>query len=216
MKPVLWSVLAFAVLSAPALAADGDFRLGVTAGTLGIGPEVGFRPSDHFGLRANATFFSLGHGLTVDDIDYHGKVKLRSFGLMADVFPFGGGFHLSAGARVNGNKARATATPDEPIEIGDTVYDPAAVGTLAGGLKTKTFAPQLTLGFSGKRARGFNFGVEAGALFQGTVRVRPLTLTSTLGVVSQADLDRARADLQDKVDDYKVWPILQLRLGYRF
>jgi hypothetical protein len=56
--------------------------------------------------------------------------------------------------------------------------------------------------------------VEAGALFQGRVKLNRFTATTSL--ISAADLERERADLQDDVDDYKVYPILQLTLGYRF
>jgi len=187
---------------------------GVTGGTLGIGPEAGYRFSNTVGLRANATFLSVSHGFDSDDIDYDGKVKLKSAGAMVDVYPFGGGFFLSGGARINGNKGRAVATPTAPVEINGTTYTPAQIGTLRGRAETKNFAPQLTLGYAGKLREGFFFGFEAGALFQGRVRLPALTSTGT--GVGLADLNAERADLEDDIDDYKVYPILQLRIGYRF
>ena len=57
--------IAFAVLAAlaatPALAQEQNSTIsaGVTAGTLGIGPEAGFRFSDTVGVRASATFFGI-------------------------------------------------------------------------------------------------------------------------------------------------------------
>ena len=56
--------------------------------------------------------------------------------------------------------------------------------------------------------------MEAGALFQGKVRINRFTTTSSL--IRPADLERERRDLQDDVDKYKVYPILQLTAGYRF
>jgi hypothetical protein len=65
---------------------------------------------------------------------------------MVDLFPSGGGFVVSGGVRINGNKGRAVATPAGPQEIGDRVYTPAQIGTLRDRPETKNFAPQLTLG----------------------------------------------------------------------
>jgi hypothetical protein len=202
--------------ASPAFAqsATGHFYGGVTGGTLGIGPELGYRASDMFGVRANATFLNVSHGFDSNDLDYDGKVKLKSGGLMLDLFPFRGGFRVSAGGRLNGNGGRVVATPQRSVTVGRTTYTPAQIGTLRGTAETKDFAPALTLGWAGTNTQGFIFGVEAGALFQGRVKLNRFTATTSL--ISAADLERERADLQDDVDDYKVYPILQLTLGYRF
>ncbi|BBD98598.1 hypothetical protein SAMIE_1020990 [Sphingobium amiense] len=212
---------AAALLSAPAFAAqDDDARLyaGITGGTLGIGPEVGYRLSKNIGIRANASFLSISHGFESDDIEYDGKVKLQSFGAMLDVYPFGGGFRLSGGFRINGNKARATAEPSGgTYDINGTTYTAAEIGTLRANTDIKNFAPALTLGYGGGLSSGFVFGVEAGALFQGRVRIKPLTYTGTLDSAElRADLEAERQSVQDDIDGYKVYPILQLTIGYRF
>ena len=192
--------------------------LGITGGTLGVGPEAGYRFSNTFGVRANATFLGLSHGFDSDDIAYDGKLKLRSAGAMVDVYPFGGGFRLSGGLRINGNRARVTATPTQPTEIGDIVYSPAQIGTLTGRARVKDVAPALTLGYGGSMRSGFMFGIEAGALFQGTVRIQNFTATGNLAnnAAFLQQLEEERRELQDDVNDYKVYPILQLSIGYRF
>jgi hypothetical protein len=103
--------------SAPDAAAG--VTVGVTGGTLGIGPEVAYRFSDTFGLRGNVTFLSVSRGVNSNDIDYDGKLKLGSGGLMVDVFPMGGGLRISGGARINSNKVRLRATPTSEVEVGD-------------------------------------------------------------------------------------------------
>jgi hypothetical protein len=117
-----------------------------TGGTLGIGPEGGYRFSKAVGVRANATFLSISRGFDRDEVDRDGEVKLKPGGAMMALFPSEGGFFVSGGARINGNKGRAVATPAGPQEIGDRVYTPAQIGTLRGRAETKNFAPQLTLG----------------------------------------------------------------------
>ena len=211
------ALAAVGLVSAPAMAADDDnsrFSVGVTGGTLGIGPEVSYRLSEGFGLRANATFLSISHGIDSDGINYDGKLKLGSGGVMLDAYPFGGGFRVSGGLRINGNKARAVATPTTNVDVGGTNYTPAHVGTLSARAVVKDVAPALTLGYGGGLSGGLAFGVEAGALFQGKVKIRDVK--SSTGLIAQADLDREAASIQDDIDNYKIYPIVQLTLGYRF
>ncbi|HWI85352.1 MAG TPA: hypothetical protein VNT42_03380 [Sphingomonas sp.] len=217
MRTIAVLLLAGAALPVMAQSPEADkgrLSVGITGGTLGIGPEIGFRPSSHFGVRANATFLSIHRGFDSDDISYRGKVKLQSGGVMLDAYPFGGGFRVSAGARTNSNKARVIATPTQPTEVGGTLYTPAQIGTLTGHADTKNFAPALTVGYGGKLREGFHFGVEAGALFEGRVRIRQFQSSS--GLISPADLEDERQSIQDDVDKYKVYPILQFIVSYRF
>lgn len=196
----------------------GNFSARITAGTLGIGPELGYRFSETVGVRAAASFLSINQGFESDGIDYDGNVRLRSGGAMFDVYPFGGGFRLSAGGRFNGNRARLVATPTQDVEIDDETYTPAEVGTLTGLATVKSFAPALTLGYGGSLRRGFVFGIEGGVLFQGALRVEEFTSTGTLA--NDPDFRQAledeRQELQQDAEDYKLYPILQLSLGYRF
>ncbi len=212
-------------VAAPAMAQDAatdpasTVSVAVTAGTLGIGPEVGFRFADHIGIRGNATFLGVNADYDSDDITYDGKLKLKSFGAMVDVYPFGGSFRVSGGARINRNYARLNASPTgTSVEVGGETYTQAQVGTLTGRAEVKKFAPALTLGWSGSNRRGFMFAIEAGALFQGSVRVREFTSTGTLqnNATFRASLEDERRSLQDDVDDYKVYPILQASIGWRF
>jgi len=222
------ALLAAASLSAvPAFAQGDDARvsLGVTAGTLGIGPEAGFRVSEIIGVRANATFFSFSHNIHSHDTRYDAKVKLCSGGAMLDVYPFGGGFRISGGLRVNGNKGRGAGVPNDGTSytIDGATYTAAAIGTLHAETDIDKLAPALTLGYSGGLSKGLTVGIEAGALFQGRVRVKSLTVTGlcadiTLGPCSTfaADLEAERQSVNDDINDYKVYPVLQVTLGFRF
>lgn len=210
-----------ATTSLSAYAKDGDnarLRVGITGGTLGIGPEVGYRVSEMFGVRANATFLSISRDIDSSGINYDGKAKLKSGGVMVDVFPFGGGFRLSGGLRINGNEARVVASPTQPVFIGDNPipYTPSEIGTLRTETDLKSLAPTLTLGYGGGLSKGLVFGIEAGAMFQGKMKIKPLSYTgSAIGAIA-ADLERERQEIEDDIDNFKVYPILQFSLGYRF
>lgn len=219
-----------ASVSAPALAQiqedDARFKVGVTGGTLGVGPEVSYRVSETIGVRGNATFFSISRDIDSDDITYDANLKLKSGGLMLDVYPFGGGFRISGGARINGNKASGVGSPNAGanFEIDGTTYTAEEIGTLTAETDIKNFAPTLTIGYGGGLSRGLVFGVEAGVLFQGSAQVKPLTFTGLCAQSSPpsscstlaADIEAERLSVNADLNDYKLYPILQLSIGYRF
>lgn len=221
MKYIMFGIAAVAAsaIALPAAAQEeGKIAVGVTGGTLGIGPEVSFRPSENFGVRANATFFGLSREVESDGVVYDGSLDLQSFGAMVDVYPFGGGFRISGGARISDNGVGLVATPTGPLEIGDETFTAAEIGILTGEIETNNFAPTLTLGWAGGRSRGVKFGIDAGVMFQGTPEVTQLSATGTLA--NDADFRAALADerseIEADIDNFKLYPIVQLSLGYRF
>lgn len=200
------------LLSTPAFAGP-IVSAGVTGGTLGVGPQVGVRGKT-VGVRADATFLSLGGHFTTDDLRYRGRVHLKSGGATVDVYPFGGGFRLSAGGRYNGNTAHAHAMPMSDTRIGGKVFTPEQIGALTGTADVHTIAPVLTLGYGGKPRHGLFFGIDGGVLFQGRVHISDYT--SSTGLVPRERLDAERDSLQHDVDKCRVYPIVQLSVGYRF
>ncbi|WP_242116104.1 hypothetical protein [Sphingomonas lacusdianchii] len=194
------------------------FSAAVAAGSLGIGPEIGWRLSDHVGIRGGANFLNVSASFEPEDVSFDGKIKLNSFGAMVDVYPFGGNFRLSGGARINNNEIGLAATPNVDVEINGNEYSPQEVGTLSTSAAPKKFSPALTFGWSGKNRRGFMVGVESGVLFQGSFKIDPLTSTGTArnDATFRADLEAERLSLQKDVDKVKVYPIFQFAIGYRF
>lgn len=215
--------------AAGAQADDGEksrFRVGLTAGTLGIGPEISYRFSDYLGVRGNATFLSLSRSLDSNDITYDAKLKLQSGGAMLDIYPFKGGFRVSGGLRLNGNLARGVGQPNDGsgFAINGNEYTAAEIGTLRAETEIRNTAPSLTIGYGGGLSRGFVFGVEAGILFQGSVEVGKLSTSGLCAGTAPpqncatlaGDLDAERRSVNEDISKYNVWPILQLSVGYRF
>jgi hypothetical protein len=214
----LWVLTALAAGAAPACAADGVWTFGLSGGTQGAGPEVAYRAGEYFALRANVGYLPYNRDQTVNQISYSGKLKLNSVGVVADWYPVGGGFRISAGARSNNNKIDLAATPANPVTVGNSTYTPAQVGTLSGTVKGNDFAPMLSLGYGGALARGFTFGAELGVMFQGSPKVQNYRATGMLASdpTFQSDLQIERARVQDRVHSYQYWPIAQIELLYRF
>jgi hypothetical protein len=202
--------------------ADGDagtgFSVGVTGGTLGLGLEAGYRFNERLGVRANGDSYNYDKTTTSGDFDIDGKAKLKSFGVAVDFYPFGGSFRVSAGLRSNKNKFDGEGAPNAAtVDVGGDTYTAAEVGVLTGSARFKKTVPSLTVGWGGKFNTGLHFGVDLGVMAQGT----PKLAASSSGTLAsnptfQASLDDQLAEWQHDVKDYKLWPILQLHLAYRF
>lgn len=193
-------------------------HVAVSAGTLGFGPEAGYRFGT-LGVRGSATLFSFSKDIDSDDINYDGKLKLRSFGLAVDIYPSEGGFRISPGVRINRNRVELRATPSSDVEIGGETYSPDEVGKISGEVRGRRLAPTLTIGYGNDGgSSGIYFGADVGAMLQGSPKVRKLRTTGLLATNAafQADLVEERRSIEDDIGKFKVYPILQLALGLRF
>jgi hypothetical protein len=213
-----WFVLGSCAAIAPVTAQERSWTLGVTGGTLGVGPELAYRLGPRVGMRANAGFLSVSRNEEVDDIDYDGDLKLNSFGAMVDWYPTGGGLRLSAGARINNNEIEIVGSPTTSVTVGGNTYTPQQVGTLSGTLAGDDFVPVLTLGYGGTLAQGFTLGAELGVMWQGKMKIDNLRTTGLLASAAQfqADVEREEQSIEDELDGYELWPILQIEFLYRF
>ncbi|WP_126665586.1 hypothetical protein [Croceibacterium ferulae] len=216
---VQFSVLA-ATLPAVAGAQDASpvVTLGITGGSLGVGPEIGYRPIPALGFRASANFLKLSHDVDVDDIDYNGDLHLRSYGATADLYPFESAFRLSAGLRISRNRVDLLATPLSPVSIGGTTYSPEKIGSIQAEVRARDVAPTLTIGVARNQSRGFAWSLDAGVMLHGTPRTDNLQVTGELASnpFLQDDLARERAEIEAEIDNYKVYPLVQLAVGYTF
>jgi hypothetical protein len=206
------------LLAAPAIAQDSQWSLGLIGGTLGVGPQLAFRPGPHVGVRANAAFLSISRDEDIDDIDYDGEADLKSYGAMLDWFPTGGGLRISVGGRVNNTEIDLVGRPTTSVTVGNTTYTPQQIGTLSGAVTTDDFAPLVTFGYGGTLSEGFTIGAEVGVLFQGKPEIGNLRATGLLASTPQlqADIDREEREIEDDLSDYDMWPIVQVEFLYRF
>lgn len=207
---------------APAMAEEAEqgsgFSVGLTGGTNGLGLEAGYRFNSRFGVRANATNYKYDKTLDSADFDIDGKARLKSVGALVDLYPFGGSFRISAGMRSNKNRFGGIASPiGSTVDLGDDTYTAAEVGDLTGTVRFKKTVPTATLGWGGKFKTGLHFGVELGVVAQGSAQ---LSATSSGTLASdpafQTDLDDKLAEWEDDAKDYKLWPVIQVHLLYRF
>ena len=184
----------------------------------------------------------LGDYMAITD----GTIKSKHIGLLVDIYPFGdtwflGGWRLSAGYMIGemNIKANLTGKVDElpsdevQFQLGDTYYKYLG-NTLNGTAKAKWdfSGPYVGTGFDLGLFRGFKIFMDAGVVF--TSKAAELSLDvptdnlqqSNTGLpgswttvnISQLDdaKDEALSDAQEKLDEYKFFPMVKLGFMYRF
>jgi hypothetical protein len=222
MRTFVAAALAVALLASAARAqtspfAADAFGLGPTAGTLGVGVEGSWRPGAYLGLRLDASALPFDYSRSISGIPYKFSANLRSGGPVLDVYPFGGGFRLWGGVRVDGNKADITSTPASSIRIGSNTYTPAEVGTLSGKIEYNHIAPAAGIGYAGRVTYWLELGIDAGVLYQGKPRVSLAASGSfASNPMLQADIDQARRSIQSKINASEWWPVLMVSALFHF
>lgn len=210
----------------------GGLAAGVKLGTTGLGGELVTAVTPMINVRGVVNFFDYDYDTTEDGIDYDATLELQSFGALVDLHPFKGSFRVSAGLFSNGNQAKLKASCPGQCDVGDVVIE-GDEARLDGKVDFKSAAPYLGLGFGNAMSGTGLYGIfDVGVLFQGKPKARlaasgTATVTDENGVQRQ-DVDLAndpqvqdavaeeQQSLQDDLDSYKLYPVVNLGIGYRF
>ena len=139
--------------------------------------------------------------------------------LLADWHPFANNFRFSAGVVRNDSKVKLDGTPTDEVEIGDHDYPPELVGTLTGQLDFEDMAPYIGIGFGnaiGSYQQTWSFIFDLGVIvqtFDATLQSDgPLSSDPTF----QEDVKKQEKDMQDSLDQFKIYPVLQFGMAYHF
>lgn len=216
--------LAALILSAIGLSAaataEGDFAITGGVGTMGGVVEGQFQVNDYFQLRVGANYLAFDQTIDVDEISYDGELDFSGLGAFVDLHPFGGSFFITGGAYAGGKSIDLAASSTVPVEIGGVIFTPAEYGRLEGDVSFDDVAPFVGLGFDTTFEGNGNWGVSilAGAAVFGSGDV---TLEAVGGTLSndpalQAQLDQEIQDIEEEIEDYELWPVVQVGLSYRF
>lgn len=211
-----------ALLSTACTSYAGNFGVGGTVGTTGVGVEGKLAMSDNIALRGSVTTAPFSRTETIDGVEYDADLNFTNVGGFVDLYPFKNGFHISGGAYGGDKSADLIGTPGPAttVEIGGTTYTGAQIGTLTGDVSYNDVAPFVGLGYDGfmKRSSNWSFNARAGVMFVGSPEV---DLTAAGGLVSaspmvQAELQNEIANLEAELDDYKYYPVVTLGITRRF
>jgi hypothetical protein len=202
------------VLVAALAAAAGTAQaagLGVRAGTTGVGVDYGFAVAPTLGARVGVSALNLNTDVDTSDVSYDAKAKLANVNLLLDFSP-AGPFRISAGFIANNNKFDLSGQPTSGSFQGTS---------LSGTVKPdRSFAPYLGVGYGNVWTTGVNFYVDAGVMFQGSPRVNLsvncVSASPAQCAAAQNEVAAEQRRVQDKLDKYKYYPVINLGITIGF
>lgn len=218
--------IALAVAVCAPLLAQAEIGVYAKAGTLGFGGGVGVGLTDSITARLGYTTYDYDRDLETDDVDYNGELELGGTEAMLDWHPFNGSFRVTGGVIFSRNKIDVDAKLNRDITVNGVTYDAGDLGSLDGDVKFKSTTPYIGIGWGNVAGKdgNFHFVADIGVQYLGSPRVNLNGSCSAQGVLTDpvacAELeDNVRAeedDLNDEVENYKWWPVLNIGVGYRF
>ncbi|WP_408481578.1 hypothetical protein [Paraburkholderia graminis] len=190
----------------------------VHGGTLGGGIGAALPLNSWTGVHAEFEGLGFSHSVNVNENEYDGHLKLLQGGLYLDVFPFrSSGFRLTAGALINDDELSAHAVPNAQgnYKIGDD-YVPAVGPAPSATVTLPRVMPYVGIGYGHKPvSKGFGLTFDVGVAYG-----RPRTHYNVPAIYSmfttQANIDEQEQKINDKVERYKLYPVVQLGVSYRF
>ena len=223
LKQALFASLVSFGFASSALADTGDVAIGAKASTLGFGGEVTVGLTSSFNARAGYNGYNYNGSTSQNQITYDYKLSLGSFPVMLDWYPFeNSGFRLSPGVIFNNNKVTATGSSTVPgsYTIGGTTYTTDKIGSLTGGVDFDKTVPYAGLGWGNavRKNSGLSFSFDLGVMFQGTPKVALAATNPTTQSIPafQTNLNKEIADLKDKTDKFKYYPVVSIAIAYAF
>ncbi|WP_395942958.1 hypothetical protein [Brevundimonas sp.] len=217
------AALSAAFFAPEASAQDGErsrFALGAQVGTPGAGVQALYSVNDYLVLRGGYDVLQWERDDTYNSIDYEADIDFQSPGAFVDLHPFRNGFFVSGGVYFGDRGVDLKSNPTENVNIGGVSFTPEQVGALTGRIDLESTAPFIGLGYDNTFTRGgrLGFRVLAGAAFGDAPQVDLNASGGTLSneALFQELLTQEEQDIQDQADDYKVLPVVQIGLNYRF
>jgi hypothetical protein len=209
------------------------FGVGVKAGTLGIGVQVGTALASRVNLRGGANFFTYKDTLNEDGVAFNGTLQLRSVEAKLDLFVIGG-FRVTPGLLLyndNNVSALATVPTGTSVTLGGVRYTSNPADPLRGSaaITFSKFAPTIGIGFGNllpRSARHWSLSTDLGIAFSGSPQFAlGMTGSACVGAVCQpvattpsvsANVEAERVKIQNDLKDFKYYPELSVMFGWKF
>ncbi|HJS88377.1 MAG TPA: hypothetical protein VJ738_00245 [Steroidobacteraceae bacterium] len=220
-------MLACLVAPADAGAATTEVAVAVRAGTPGAGLDLDLGLTPSFGIRVGFAGFNVNHSIDTSDVNYDGRLKLRTFTGLLDWYVFQGGFHLTAGVAGNGTKLDVVGQPSQGFyTIDGATYSSSQLGSLTGELKFgNSVAPYLGFGWGNPTGESSHLHLllDVGAIYGGTPTV---SLSAQCGPAAppgsalcnqiQSNVATEQQKLRDKANILRWYPVVNLGVAVRF
>ena len=209
--------------------------IGFVFGTLGLGGQAAVGLNRKLDVRGELNFFRISRSTVRNGITYDASIHLGNVGLLLDWFPWANGFHVSPGLLVyNGNKitGSASVTGGQFFTLNGTPYFSSTTTPVTGSatIGLNKVAPEILFGWGTllPRTRHWSVIFDAGVLFWGSPNVT-MNLTGDVCDFGQTNCRAISADptvqanikaqeqkYTSNASPYKVFPVIQFGVGYRF
>lgn len=225
LNKMRFSVVFFVlVLQAPFVISQEKscFALGVGVGTTGPSLSATYQINNYLNVRGIYANYDFDEQEVESGINYNIDIELDTFSLLLDYHPFtSSGFRLSVGAVKNGTEFRASSTQTTgTFRVGGTDFNAADVGTLNASVSYDDIAPYLGIGWGNAvmNNKNLTFSLDLGVIGMDQPDVR-LSSTGTNPAI-QANLDaeliNEERELESSLDDFDLFPVINLSLNYQF
>ncbi|KVX18297.1 hypothetical protein BGV67_27825 [Burkholderia ubonensis] len=186
--------------------------------TDGIGLGYGHAVTRYANLRTEFDGFALSRSFNAGDLRYDAHLDLYHGGLYADLFPAPSvvPFHLTAGLIIGGDNIDATATSMTGTYRINGVTVPTGGETIHAKAKFPVVRPYFGLGFGHNPShRGLSAFFDAGVAF-GKPHVDFDVPPNIVAAAGQSNVDAEEANLRDKANRLRFYPIVKIGATYRF
>lgn len=189
-----------------------------------FGVQIGYAHaiSPSFGLRGDLmTMGQRDKTFNESGTSYQGSMNWSRKALLADWFPTGGSFRLTAGATFNDVKFDLLSNgAGKSVDINGRKFSLSANDSLSVLVAMPSTTPYIGMGFGhkqGNKGWGFHsdFGGSLGKFKVTEKRTGGLVNGGALGV-TQADVDKELAEVRDGVAKLKFLPQVTVGLSYSF
>jgi hypothetical protein len=211
-------LVATLIAASPARAVNTGVDIKI--GTLGPGIEFAHGFTENVGVRLAFNTWNYSKARTEDNVDYDAKLKLRTFELLGEWYPFSGVFRFDLGVVSNGNKLDLVAKPSSggTYTFNGQTYTASQVGSAQGHVDFKKLAPYFGVGWGRGFGSGFTMTADVGVLLQGQPRS---TLSVTCGAAVNCtqltdDVQAEQVRLDDSLRNFRYYPVASIGIGYRF
>jgi len=203
--------------------AAADFGVGLKAGTLGLGFEGRWSALPWLDVRLGVNSYEYDDNGSQAGVNYDATFSLDTFYATGNFrFPLSP-FRVTAGVVSNGNEFAMVSqdTGAVFIDIGDSTFNTADVGTLQSVTSFSDTAPYVGVGYDFEIFGKVGLNLDFGVLWQGEPEV---TLEATglatappaIQTFLATELENERRELEDEMSDFKAWPVLSLGFVYNF
>ena len=209
-----------------------SYAVGFTGSTLGAGFQIATPLAGRINLRYGFNLVEFTDPFSIDGIDYHAGIHLKSSQTTLDWFF--GPFHVSPGILYlkNNMSAPASVGPGRTFVLGTQTFLNSVDDPVTGSssvIYPRTISPMLLIGYGNvlpRTGQHLSFPVEVGFAYTGAPEIN-LNLNGTACVPkgcvtfsqstdAQGSLKQEIQILNDDLKHYSVFPIVSVGLAYRF